>query len=93
METRVVVMIEGGAVEMEVSRAVVVVFESRQEVEEEVEEDVWKVVSGSAGTEVSVGRVFETVVATLLVSFENAGAARVSVGTALEKMLVAVLLA
>lgn len=77
METRVVVMIEGGAVEMEVSRAVVVVVESRQEVEEEAEEDVWKVVSGAAGAEVSVGRVFETVVATLLVSFEDTGAARV----------------
>lgn len=91
IETRVVVMIEGGAVEMEVSRAVVVVVESRQEVEEE-EGEVWKVVSGAAGAEVSVERVFETVAAKLLVSLEDAGAASVSVGTALEKMLVAVLL-
>lgn len=71
METRVVVMIDGGAVETEVSSAVVVVVESRQE------DDDWKVVSGAAGAGVSVARVFEAVVPKLLVSFEDAGAANV----------------
>lgn len=71
MEMRVVVMIEGGAVETEVSRAVVVVVESRQE------DDDWKVVSGAAGAGASVERELETVVPKLLVSLEDAGSANV----------------